>query len=342
MINTSRLRFLFVVFLIAFPTLVFGSTNFTNRIKKNMNQELIQPPYLQKGDTVLILATAGIINDSTIIKNGIELLKSWGLNVKLGTYLYEQNHHFAGTDLHRLEDFQNAIDDDNIKAIWCARGGYGTVRIIDGIDFSKFKKKPKWVIGFSDVTVLHNEIHNLGIESIHAMMPSTLKPDNEEQLKAQKSLKKVLFGKKMKYRVSMSNYNKEGETHGQLVGGNLSILYSLLGSKSTISLEGKILFIEDVGEYEYHIDRMLMNLKRNGYFEKCKGLIVGGISDVRENDVAFGKTIEEIVLDAVKEYDFPVSFDFPAGHIRDNRTLILGREITLSVRSNRAVVKFIK
>ena len=196
-----------------------------------MNQELIQPPFLQKGDTVLILATAGIISDSTIIDNGIELLKSWGLQVKLGKNLYESNGHFAGTDKQRLEDFQNAIDDDNIKAVWCARGGYGTVRIIDDIDFTSFKKKPKWIIGFSDVTVLHNEIHNLGIETIHAMMPSTLKLDNEEQKKAQKSLKKALFGKKLKYGVSESEYNREGEAQGQLVGGNLSILYSLLGSR---------------------------------------------------------------------------------------------------------------
>ena len=338
----SRLRILLIVFLVVFPTMVIGSPKFSNQIDKNMNQELIQPPYLKKGDTVLILATAGIINDSTIINNSIEILKSWGLNVRLGKNLYESNGHFAGTDKQRLEDFQNAIDDDNIKAVWCARGGYGTVRIIDDIDFTKFKENPKWIIGFSDVTVLHNEIHNLGIETIHAMMPSTLKPGDEEQKKAQKSLKKALFGKKIKYRVSESDYNKDGEAAGQLVGGNLSILYSLLGSKSTISTENKILFIEDVGEYEYHIDRMLLNLKRNGYFDKCKGLIVGGISDVRENDVAFGKTVEEIVLDAVKEYDFPVSFDFPAGHIRDNRTLILGREISLLVKENKAVVKFLK
>jgi muramoyltetrapeptide carboxypeptidase len=342
MISISKFRVLLIVFLIVFPAMVIGSTRFTNQIYKNMNQELIQPPYLQKGDTVLILATAGIVSDSTIIDNGIELLKNWGLNVKLGKNLYESNGHFAGTDKHRLEDFQKAIDDNNIKAIWCARGGYGTVRIIDDIDFTKFKQHPKWVIGFSDVTVLHNEIHNLGIETMHAMMPSTLKPGNEEQKKAQKSLYKALFGKKIKYRVSESDYNKEGEATGQLVGGNLSILYSLLGSKSTISVENKILFIEDVGEYEYHIDRMLLNLKRNGYFKNCQGLIIGGISEIRENDVTFGKTVEEIVLDAVKEYDFPISFDFPAGHIRDNRTLILGREISLLVKDNKAVVKFLK
>lgn len=342
MINTSIYRFLLVVFLFAIPTTVFGTSNFDIQINKTMSQKLIQPPFLQKGDTVMILATAGIISDSTIIDNGIELLKSWGLNVKIGNYLFEENGHFAGSDKHRLVDFQNAIDDDNVKAVWCARGGYGTVRIIDEVDFTKFKINPKWIIGFSDVTVLHNEIHNLGIETIHAMMPSTLKPGNEEQKKAQKSLKKALFGKKITYRVSESEYNKQGEEVGQLVGGNLSILYSLLGSRSSIKTDNKILFIEDVGEYAYHIDRMLLNLKRNGYFEYCKGLIIGGISEVRENDVEFGKTVEEIVLDAVKEYDFPVSFDFPAGHIRDNRTLILGREISLKVKDKKAVIKFLK
>jgi len=342
MINTSIYRFLLVVFLFAIPTTVFGTSNFTKRINDNMNQKLIQPPFLQKGDTVLILATAGIISDSTIIDNGIELLKSWGLNVKLSSHLYEENGHFAGTDKQRLVDFQNAIDDDNVKAVWCARGGYGTVRIIDEIDFTKFKNSPKWIIGFSDITVLHNEIHNLGIETIHAMMPSTLKPGNDAQKKAQKSLKKAIFGKKLTYRVSESTYNKQGEETGQLVGGNLSILYSLLGSRSSIKTDNKILFIEDVGEYAYHLDRMLLNLKRNGYFEYCKGLIVGGISDVRENDVEFGKTVEEIVLDAVKEYNFPVSFEFPAGHIRDNRTLILGREISLKVKDNKAIIKFLK
>ena len=231
MISICKFRVLLIVFLIVFPATVIGSTRFANQIDKNMNQELIQPPYLQKGDTVMILATAGIVSDSAIIDNGIELLKSWGFNVKLGNYLFEQGHHFAGTDKHRLEDFQKAIDDDNIKAIWCARGGYGTVRIIDDIDFTKFIEHPKWVIGFSDVTVLHNEIHNLRIETIHAMMPSTLKPGNEEQKKAQKSLKKALFGKKIKYRVSESDYNKEGEAVGQLVGGNLSIFIQFAGFK---------------------------------------------------------------------------------------------------------------
>jgi len=326
--------FLLLLVLILVPSYTMASVD-------QQHQKLIQPPYLQKGDTVMIIAPAGIMKDTAKVENGIILLQEWGLNVKLGKNLFEQDYHFAGTDEQRLEDFQNAIDDPTVKGIWCARGGYGSVRIIDNIDFTKFKLDPKWLIGFSDITALHNEIHNLGIETIHALMPVTYKPENEEQAKALKSLKKALFGKKLTYRISDSDYNKSGEGNGQVVGGNLSLLYSLLGSRSSIDVDGKILFIEDIGEYIYHIDRMLINLKRNGYFEKCNGLIVGGVSDVRENDVDFGKTIEEVVLDVVKDYDFPVSFDFPAGHIRDNRALILGRTINLNVKENKAVIKFL-
>jgi len=305
------------------------------------SQKLVIPSYLQKGDTVMIIAPAGIVKDTVKVENGIELLKNWGLHVKLGKHVFKQNFHFAGTDAERAEDFQNAIDDPTIKAIWCARGGYGSVRIIDAIDFTKFKQNPKWVIGFSDITVFHNAIHNLGIETLHALMPITLKLDNKEQKKAQKSLKKALFGKKITYRISDSDYNKEGEVTAQIVGGNLSILYSLLGTESTINVDNKILFIEDVGEYLYSIDRMLISLRRNGYFDNCKGLIVGGVTDFKENDTPYGKAIEEVVLDAVKDFNFPVAFDFPAGHIRDNRTLILGRTLTLRVKKNKTILKFL-
>jgi len=321
---------------LAITFLVCNSNLFAQEYSK-----LVQPPYLQKGDTVMIIAPAGIMKDTAKVENGIILLQEWGLNVKLGKNLFEQNHHFAGSDKQRLEDFQYAIDDPTVKAIWCARGGYGSVRIIDDVDFTKFKLHPKWLIGFSDITVFHNEINNLGIETMHALMPITYKPDNKEQKKAQRSLKKALFGKKITYRVSDSDFNKEGEGTGQVVGGNLSILYSLLGTESTIKVDNKILFIEDIGEYLYHIDRMLISLRRNGYFDNCKGLIVGGISDVRENETPFGKTAEEVVLDAVKDFDFPVSFDFPSGHIRDNRTLILGRTIILNVKDNKTVIKFL-
>ena len=300
----------------------------------------MQPPYLQKGDTVMILATAGIIKDSLILDEAVNLLKEWDLEVLIGKNTLAQNNHFAGTDAQRALDFQEALDNPAIKAIWCARGGYGTVRMIDKINFSRFEKKPKWIIGFSDVTVLHNEIHNLGRESMHAMMPSTLDLENKEQQKAIKSLKKALFGESITYKTGKSDFNKKGEGKGQLVGGNLSILYSLLGSKSSIKTDGKILFIEDLGEYVYHIDRMMQNLKRNGYFENCEGLIVGGITNIRENDVEFGKAVEQVILDVVADYDFPVAFNFPAGHQKDNRTLIIGREVTLKVKGKKASVEF--
>jgi len=336
MIKNSFNRNLLLVFLMFNILICFSQ----KRKIKFINSPLMQAPYLQKDDTVMILATAGIISDSTIVENGIKLLKSWGLKVKLGKNLYKQNGHFAGTDEDRVEDFQEALDDKSIKAIWCARGGYGTVRIIDQLDFSNFEKNPKWIIGFSDVTVLHNVIHNLGRESLHALMPSTLKLGNEEQQASQESFRKALFGEELAYEIESSQFNKKGRAKGQLTGGNLSILYSVLGSKTSLKTDGKILFIEDLGEYAYHVDRMMQNLKRNGYFENCYGLIIGGITKVRENDVAFGIPVEQIILDIVADYNFPVVFDFPAGHIRDNRALILGREILLKVRENKTVIKF--
>jgi len=322
---------------ILYPFLIAALLLFSNNLSA---QKLIAPANLQKGDTVIILAPAGIMKDTIAVNQAIELLNDWGLNTKLGKHVFTQNFHFAGTDKERLTDFQNAIDDDNIKAIWCARGGYGTVRIIDDIDFTRFKENPKWVIGFSDITVLHNEINNLGIQTMHAIMPITYKPDNKEQKKARKSFKKALFGKRVKYKISNSDYNREGEAVGQVVGGNLSLVVSMLGSKTQINMKGKILFLEEVGEALYHIDRMIISLKRAGYFENCKGLIIGAFSSIKPNSTDFGMTYQEIILDAVKEYDFPVSFDFPAGHVRDNRTLLLGNEIILKVKEKKTIVKF--
>ena len=333
----SSLNILLIIVVLLFA----GNMGFSQKKRTNyVNSPLMQPPYLQKGDTVMILATAGIVKDENILDNAKTLLKEWGLHVKVGKYTLAQANHFAGTDAQRALDFQQALDDPSVKAIWCARGGYGTVRMIDKVNFTRFQKNPKWIIGFSDITVIHNEIHNLGRESIHAMMPSTLKSDNKEQQKAIKSLKKALFGEKIEYKTNKSDFNKKGEGRGQLVGGNLSILYSLLGSKSSIKTDGKIIFIEDLGEYVYHIDRMMQNLKRNGYFKNCEGLIVGGITDIRENDVDFGKAVEQVILDVVADYDFPVAFNFPAGHMKDNRTMIMGREVALKVKGKKATVEF--
>ena len=310
--------------------------------QNDSNTSLIKPPTLQKGDMVMIVAPAGIVRDSVGVKNGIDLLKKWGLKVKLGKNLFNQHFRFAGTDEERLADFQEALDDDNVKAIWCARGGYGAIRILDDLDFTKFKQNPKWIIGFSDITAFHNEVHIMGIETMHGIMPLTYKPDSKEQRQALKSLKRAFFGKRVKYRVAESDFNREGTTEGEVVGGNLSLVYSMLGSKSQIDANGKILFLEEVGEALYHIDRMMISLKRAGYFENCKGLIIGGMSDRKTDASEFGMTYEEIILDAVKEYDFPVAFDFPAGHITDNRTLILGRKIEMKVTGSKTVVKFEK
>ena len=336
MLKTRLNIYVFVALLMLAGTIGFSQKKRT----KYVNSPLMQPAYLQKGDTVMILATAGIIKDEEILNNAVDLLKSWGLKVRIGKNTLAQDNHFAGTDAQRALDFQDALDDSSVKAIWCARGGYGTVRMIDKVNFTRFEKNPKWIIGFSDVTVIHNEIHNLGIESLHAMMPSTLNLEDDERKKAIISLKKALFGEELAYKTSKSDFNKKGEGRGQLVGGNLSILYSLLGSKSSIKTDGKILFIEDLGEYVYHIDRMLQNLKRNGYFKNCEGLIVGSITDIRENDTDFGKAVEQVILDVVADYDFPVAFNFPAGHIRDNRTLIMGREVALKVKNKKATIEF--
>lgn len=291
---------------------------------------MIQPKYLQKTATVAIVSTARKISLGKI-KPAVKLLKNWGLNVVVGDTIGLEAHQFAGDDKDRIADFQKMLDNPTINAIWCARGGYGTVRIIDQLDFSIFKQHPKWIIGYSDVTVLHNHIHNFGIESIHATMPLDVVKNTE---KALNTLKKSLFGQKLTYEIPAAIENKFGKATGVLIGGNLSILYSLLGSASSINTDGKILFIEDLDEYLYHIDRMFMNLKRNGYFTNLKGLIIGEMTDMHDNSIPFGKNVKEIILDCLKDCDFPVVFDFPSGHSKDNRALILGRTISLEVEKN--------
>ncbi len=295
-----------------------------------------QPKYLQQGDIVAIVTTARKINRDDIQK-AIELLESWGLNAVVGRTIGKEDHQFGGTDDERITDFQQAMDNDSVSAIWCARGGYGTVRILDHLDFSKFKNNPKWIIGFSDVTALHSHIHNIGIQTLHALMPITVKSNTNEAIE---SLKKSLFGEPVEYTVPCESLNKYGYAEGELVGGNLSMLYSLLGSKSAIKTDGKILFIEDLDEYLYHVDRMMMNLKRNGYFDNLKGLIVGGMTKMNDNTIPFGKNAEEIILDNIKEFDFPVCFNFPAGHLKDNSTLIFGKTAELNVQQHETSLIF--
>lgn len=296
---------------------------------------LITPRYLQKGDTIVIVAPAGILkNRKQVVQKAKKLAESWGLKVVLGQHLFNQNNHFSGTDDERCQDFQDALDNPSIKAIWAARGGYGSVRILDKLDFTKFKQNPKWIIGYSDITAFHNHIHNLGFETMHAMMATSLEEKSEEIIETIASFKKALFGEEITYKISASTYNRNASStiiEGQLVGGNLAILTSMLGSESQISTDGKILFIEEIGEYKYSIDRMLQSLKRAGYFTKVKAVIVGNISSIRKNSTKWGSPIEQLILDAVPK-NIPVLFDFPAGHEADNRALIFGRKITVKAR----------
>ncbi len=287
-----------------------------------------KPSYLKKDDTIMIVAPAGFVMDSTELDPGIALAKSWGLEVVLGKHVLNRYNHFAGTDEERLGDMQLALDNKNIKAIWCSRGGYGTVRIIDQIDFTAFEKNPKWVIGYSDITTLHNHIHNLCIATIHATMPGGIHSATDE---AKQTLYKALFGYDYDFEIPSNSLNKKGNAKGVLIGGNLSIINSMMGSVTEINTDGKILFIEDVGEDLYRVDRMMYTLKRSGLLKNLKGLIVGDFSYDIEKDTLFGGTHREIILNAVKEYNYPVIFDFPAGHVKDNRTLIFGKEIKIEV-----------
>lgn len=286
------------------------------------------PSFLQEGDQVAIVATARKTNVGEL-DYAINLLKKWNLVPVIGSSIGKSFHQFAGTDAERAEDFQQQIDDPDIKAIWCARGGYGTIRMLDKIDFSRLLKNPKWIVGYSDVTALHTYLQKNGIASLHAEMPVLVQNKNEETTL---SLKQLLFGRPWNYQWNHKGFPyRTGKVKGRLVGGNLSVLYSVLGSDTALDPAGKILFIEDLDEYLYHIDRMVQNLKRNHWFENLKGLVVGGLNDMNDNTVPFGQTAEEIIWETVKAYDFPVSFGFPAGHLYNNQAMIFGAEIELEI-----------
>jgi len=286
---------------------------------------MIQPPYLQKSDTIGIVAPARKIVPEEM-ELAIKTFKDWGLNVKLGKNLYGSQDQYSGTDEQRAADLQEMLNDNDVKAVIAARGGYGMMRIIDKLNFSLFKKNPKWIVGFSDITVLHSHINqNIGVETLHAVMPINFGKSAD----AIESLRKALFGENLIYDFLKNPLNKGSDCNGVLMGGNLSLLYALKGSPSDIITDGKILFIEDLDEYLYHIDRMILSLKRADKLSELEGLLVGGMTDMRDNAIPFGKTPEEIILDAVKEYDFPVYFNFPAGHISNNMALYMGRRIQI-------------
>ncbi len=295
------------------------------------------PNKLKKGDSVGIVSTARKITIEEL-KPALTLLESWGFKAVIGKTIGAEENQFAGSDNLRAEDFQAMLDNPEIKAIWCARGGYGTIRVVDKLDFTAFKEYPKWIIGYSDITVLHSHIHNFGVETLHAQM--CLEIENKTTETAE-SIRKVLFG--VDYSVNFhltDSFAAPGMIEGELIGGNLSVLYSLIGSSSEMKTDGKILFIEDLDEMLYHIDRMMMNLKRSGFLKNLKALIIGGMTQMKDNKVYFGKTAEEIILDLVKEYNYPVITNFPAGHIKDNRALILGRNIKLNIEKMSVKVQF--
>ncbi len=298
---------------------------------------MLKPDSLQKGDKIAIVSTARKITKKEI-DEAITILKKWDLTPVIGSTIGIENNQFAGSDEDRRTDFQKMLDDKEIKAIWCARGGYGTVRIIDRLDFAAFIRKPKWIVGYSDITVLHSHIHSLNISTIHAAMPIDIYKSTEM---SRKTLRNALYGVSSTHTIKSNSNNKPGNCTGRLVGGNLSILYSLCGSVSSIKTKGKILCIEDLDEYLYHIDRMLQNLKRNGYFDELSGLLVGGMTKMHDNNVPFGKNVEEIILDAVKEYDFPVVFDFPLGHIDDNWALVLGAQVSLNISNEFVTLEYV-
>jgi len=336
--NLNKLFYLCLTILI---TINITTKIFSKNLKK-MDNTLIRPEYLKAGDTIAIVAPSGVLNDhENYINKAKKLLESWELNVIIEKNVFNNYGHFSGTDKERTKDFQRALDDKTISAIWCARGGYGAMRIIDDLDYTEYLKTPKWIIGYSDITAIHNDLHILGSESIHSIMCKSIEDKDINNDRSIQALKDVLFGNKLSYNFNNKPENKLGKTSGQIVGGNLTLLHGLIGSKSSINTDGKILFIEDLGEYHYHIDRMLISLKRAGYFDNCNGLVVGDFSDLRKNTTPFGKDIKEIILDAVKEFDFPVLFDFPAGHEELNMPIILGRDIIMDINNSQSTIEFL-
>lgn len=305
---------------------------------EHINKKPITPPYLKVGDTIGIICPAGYIMLKDI-EPAIQQIKSWGFNVKVGNTVGRRDFTFGGNDADRAADFQQMMDDPGVHAIMCARGGYGFVRIVDRLDFSKLVSKPKWIIGFSDVTVLHGHLNrNYGIASIHSKMCNSFPDDWSKaepiQIDTILSIKQALSGEPMKYTTPPSVFNRVGKASGILVGGNLKTIETLAGSKSDIQTAGKLLFVEDTGEYLYSIDRMFWNLLRTGKLQDLKGLIIGGFK-IKPDDPGeeFGRALQDIVMDKVKNFDYPVCFDFPVGHQKNNFALKCGVVHKLTVDS---------
>ena len=298
------------------------------------------PPYLKKGDTIGIICPAGYMAMEKVAECIRVLQDEWGYKVKVGkTVGSDSTTYFSGTDEERLNDFQQMLDDDEVQAVLCARGGYGMGRIIDQLNFKKFKKQPKWIIGYSDITVLHAHLYsNYYISSLHAPMAAAFNDAGYINRYVQ-SLKNALEGKWAKYSCGPNDLNRTGEAIGELVGGNLALLANVVGTDSDIKTRGRILFIEDVGEYLYNVDRMFYQLKRSGKLSKLAGLIIGGFSDMKDTDRPYGKTVYEIIHDVVKEYNYPVCFGFPVSHDKENYALKIGAGYKLKVGKSKVLLE---
>ena len=294
---------------------------------------MIYPSFLKANDKVVILSPSGKIETQWV--EGLKaMLESYGLVVSVAEHVFCTKGRFAGTDNDRVQDLQKAIDDAQVKAIFCSRGGYGLARIIDKIDFSALKSAAKWIVGFSDVTALHNALSRVGVASIHGIMAKhiTLKAEGLDNLMT------MLFGGEVAYETPAHEFNKVGEAEGELIGGNLSVLYGLRGTPFDLDYKGKILFIEDLGERLYHIDRMMQNLRLGGVFEQISGLVVGQFTDIDEDD-SFSGGVYGVIRDAVKDYNIPVYFNFPAGHVDNNQPLKMGANYKLEVLKDKAILK---
>ena len=290
---------------------------------------MIIPPALKKNDTIGIVCPSGFM-EKTKAATCIETLMQWGFQVKIGKTLGQQFHYFSGTDEERIADFQSMIDDDKIHAILCGRGGYGLSRIIDKIDFRPLKKNPKWIIGYSDITLLHCHLNKkLKIASLHAPMAAAFN-DGADTVYIQ-SLRNALLCKKSNYRIENHPFNHSGKAEGELIGGNLSLLVNAIGTPSDPNMKDKILFIEEVGEYIYTADRMVQQLKRAGWLKQLKGLLIGSFSEMKDTTIPFGQTIYEVISDAVAEYHFPIGFNFPVGHTPENFAMKCGVKHSLTI-----------
>lgn len=301
--------------------------------------QTITPPYLQPGDVIGIAAPARKVSRDEMAP-AIRLLEEAGFVVKCSTNLYGSENQFSGTDTARIADMNELLSDSTVKAIIAARGGYGCMRIVDGTDWNYLKEHPKWIVGYSDVTVFHAHVHqHIGLQTVHGTMPINFLKDAEST----KSLLDVLCGKTISVQVVSDELqlNRTGMAEGELIGGNLSLLYAIQNSASDINYTGKVLFIEDLDEYLYHIDRMVLSLKRAGKLKHLAGLVVGGMDDMKDNTIPFGQTAEEIIRSHVEEYNYPVAFGFPAGHGTKNLALKMGAKVQLSVSETAAALKFI-